>query len=67
MHCLVLLQNAVVFQAYGAAARYLTGSSGSGDSSSPAAQLSLSQVFLAGCWAGVVQTVGKTSAPVAYS
>ena len=46
-----VVQNAVVFQCYGAAARYLTGDQ-------QQAPLSLSQVFCAGCFAGAVQTVG---------
>jgi hypothetical protein len=44
------LQNAVVFQSYGIAARHLTG----GQQGS----LSLLQVTCAGCFAGAVQTVG---------
>jgi len=52
------VQNAVVFQAYGAAARFIA----------PQAQqqqqqpLSLSHVFWAGCFAGVVQTVSSQAA-----
>lgn len=51
------LQNAVVFQAYGAAARFLTAGSSSGcEVGSGRPLLSLSQVFWAGCFSGVVQT-----------
>ncbi|PSC73209.1 mitochondrial arginine transporter BAC2 [Micractinium conductrix] len=45
------LQNAVVFQAYGAAARFLAPGAGVERS-----QLSLEHIFWAGCFAGVVQT-----------
>lgn len=52
-----LLQNAVVFQAYGAAARFLTDASQQEPAAAAAAALSLPQVFWAGCFAGGVQTV----------
>jgi hypothetical protein len=51
------LQNAVVFQSYGAAARHLTG----GREAQP---LSLAHVFWAGCFAGVVQTVSARRLPL---
>ncbi|KAL4421041.1 hypothetical protein ABPG77_007516 [Micractinium sp. CCAP 211/92] len=50
------LQNAVVFQAYGAAARFLTDASQQEPAAAAAAALSLPQVFWAGCFAGGVQT-----------
>ncbi|KAL4459023.1 hypothetical protein ABPG75_013888 [Micractinium tetrahymenae] len=50
------LQNAVVFQAYGAAARFFADASRQEPAAAAAAALSLPQVFWAGCFAGVVQT-----------
>lgn len=48
--CTAALQTAVVFQAYGIAARHLAGGQ-------PTTALSLPQVFYAGCFAGAIQTV----------